>query len=537
MSMRGPAVSICIPAYKQEAHLRRLLSSIAEQTWTDREVILTDDSPDDRIERLVNELRDIIPGIKYMRNNPALGTPRNWNHAMDQATGTWIKVMHHDDWFTRPDALERFMRKAIEGDLDLVCSAALAVNERTGTNTPHQPSEEEIAILFAAPHRLLFGNRIGPPSSVLHRRSLGIHFREDHKYLVDLEFYAAVLMRTERAAYIPEPLIGSISGAAHNVTNTCFTREVELKENLEAYQAWAHMFTAAGDARRLAGHFGNLFIRYDIRGPHDLKVLVPGIRMDRVLENALSRARRSRLLRIVKRRLAGTALYRVLRGAKRDAGKVSHAQCGEDLIMEHVLTNLGIRRPFYVDIGAHDPFHLNNTAIFHQQGARGVNIEPDPTLIERFRKKRPGDVNLGIGVSDRPDASKLSFHVFNVPTLNTFSAEEARRIEQEDPRYKVVRVIDVPVRNINDVLDEHCGHRRIDILSMDVEGLDEALIRAIDLDRHRPLLICLETISFSSTGQGVKNQPLIDLIKGKGYLLYADTNINSIFVLEHIWKR
>ena len=30
---------------------------------------------------------------------------------------------------------------------------------------------------------------------------------------------------------------------------------------------------------------------------------------------------------------------------------------------------------------------------------------------------------------------------------------------------------------------------------------------------------------------------LIDYIKSNGYLLYADTNINSIFVLKEIWER
>ena len=121
--------------------------------------------------------------------------------------------------------------------------------------------------------------------------------------------------------------------------------------------------------------------------------------------------------------------------------------------------------------------------------------------------------------------------------MNTFSKEEAQRIEEEDARYKVTKTLSIPVRNINDILDEHCANRRIDILSMDVEGLDEALIRAIDFERHKPLIICLETISYSSTGHGVKNEDLIGFITNKGYLLYADTNINSIFVLEHIWKR
>lgn len=533
----GPAVSICIPAFRQEAYLRKLLLSIAEQTWTDREVIVSDDSPDDHVKHLVLAYQEKIPELTYVRNNPALGTPRNWNRAVELASGTWVKVMHHDDWFARPDSLERFMRSAIDGDRDFVCSAALAVNERMGTSKPHQPSPAEITALFERPHLLLLGNRIGPPSSTLFRRSLGIAFREDHKFLVDLEFYAAVLQHTRKAAYINEPLIGSISGAAHNVTNACFTRQVELKENLEAYMGWRASFSGPDETKRLVDHFATLLARYDVSDASELTSMVPDLRMDDHLEKAMSKAQRSRMFRSVKNRIARSAIYQALRGPKQDAGKLSHAQCGEDLIMDHILTSLGIVKPFFIDIGAHDPLFLNNTAYFHKRGARGVNIEPDPSLIERFKEKRPEDINLGIGVSDRPGSSDLPFHVFNAPTLNTFSKEEAERIEQEDARYRVTRTLNIPVRNINDILDEHCSHRRIDILSMDVEGLDEALIRAIDFDRHKPLIICLETISYSATGHGVKNTALIEHITAQGYLLYADTNINSIFVLEHIWKR
>jgi hypothetical protein len=59
--------------------------------------------------------------------------------------------------------------------------------------------------------------------------------------------------------------------------------------------------------------------------------------------------------------------------------KKSFSQSGEDLIIDFIFNALGISRPSYIDIGAHHPYYLNNTAIFYLRGARGINIEPDPS--------------------------------------------------------------------------------------------------------------------------------------------------------------
>ena len=85
------------------------------------------------------------------------------------------------------------------------------------------------------------------------------------------------------------------------------------------------------------------------------------------------------------------------------AGSPSHrsySQCGEDLILGFLVRSLGIERPSYIDIGAHDPTYLNNTKLLYQRGSRGINIEANPALIQRFKRQRPADINLNIGVVD-----------------------------------------------------------------------------------------------------------------------------------------
>src|SRR5687767_8300464 len=95
----NPLVSICIPAYKNVSYLGRLLDSIAEQTFADFEVVITDDSPDNSVEDFLKNYSR-IETISYYRNVPACGTPENWNAGIRKARGKWIKLMHDDDWFS-----------------------------------------------------------------------------------------------------------------------------------------------------------------------------------------------------------------------------------------------------------------------------------------------------------------------------------------------------------------------------------------------------------------------------------------------------
>jgi len=102
----APLISICIPAYKRVAYLQRLLESIAAQTFSGFEIILTDDSPDDSVANLIKNYSSL--NIKYFKNEAALGTPANWNCGIAKASGEWIKLMHDDDWFASPHSLQQF---------------------------------------------------------------------------------------------------------------------------------------------------------------------------------------------------------------------------------------------------------------------------------------------------------------------------------------------------------------------------------------------------------------------------------------------
>src|SRR4051812_41659914 len=106
-----PFISICIPAYKRIDDLKRLLNSISQQTFKNFEVIVSDDSPDDSVEQLCTAYTTSL-NLIYYNNTPALGTPENWNAAIRKANGTWIKLMHDDDYFASDESLQIYVDAA-----------------------------------------------------------------------------------------------------------------------------------------------------------------------------------------------------------------------------------------------------------------------------------------------------------------------------------------------------------------------------------------------------------------------------------------
>ncbi len=214
--------------------------------------------------------------------------------------------------------------------------------------------------------------------------------------------------------------------------------------------------------------------------------------------------------------------------------KRSYSQCGEDLIIDFIFGQIGVSRPSYIDIGAHHPYYLNNTAFFSKKGSRGINVEPDPHLFGEFVSKRPNDINLNVGVGEKN--GQMAFYIMSTPTMNTFSKEGADNLVANFG-FTIKEVRSTPLLDINTILSRYFDGKFPDMLSLDVEGLDELIISSVDLEKAFPKVICVETLSYSENGNGIKNTALIDLIRSKGYLNYADTYINTIFVKEDLLKR
>lgn len=164
----------------------------------------------------------------------------------------------------------------------------------------------------------------------------------------------------------------------------------------------------------------------------------------------------------------------------------SYAQNFEDVMLARAFPGA---QGFYVDVGANDPDIDNVTRIFYERGWSGINIEPLAANVETLRRKRTRDINLEIAVGEQDGA--IAF--YEVGKWHGYSSTDASIIEQHRKDGLEITERKVPVRKLSDVLDEHAKDKTIDFLKIDVEGTELSVLRGIDLRRHRPKIILLES--------------------------------------------
>ena len=214
--------------------------------------------------------------------------------------------------------------------------------------------------------------------------------------------------------------------------------------------------------------------------------------------------------------------------------KISFAQSGEDLIIDYIFKNhLGVESPSYLDIGAYDPIVFSNTYLFYLKGGHGVLVEPDPDLAQQLRQNRSKDTVLNVGVSR--SNSQADFYLVTPPTLNTFSKKEYDQYKLFYPGTQLRKVIKVKTLSLNKLLNKYFA-KGLDILSIDVEGLDFELLSSIDFSKYRPKVICIETVRYEEGNTWVKPKNIPALLYENSYFLYADTFINTIFVDQKAWS-
>ncbi|HTD93636.1 MAG TPA: glycosyltransferase family 2 protein [Chitinophagaceae bacterium] len=226
-----PEISICIPAYRNVTFVRRLLDSIAQQTFSNYEIIVSDDSPDDSIARL---LPDYAFGEKiiYVKNTPSLGTPANWNAAISHARGKWIKIMHHDDWLNGADALQVFYDATIaHSDASFFFAAFQNVVQDTGRKYIVRCNFFDRVFLKMSLLHLFKRVYVGNPSCTLVRRDANILYDTRFKFVVDFEYYIRFIRTMKHYRYIDKILL-NIGFHDEQVTRYTFlVAEVQIPEN------------------------------------------------------------------------------------------------------------------------------------------------------------------------------------------------------------------------------------------------------------------------------------------------------------------
>lgn len=520
-----PLVSIGIPTRARPTGLERTLRDLCAQTHAHLEIIVSDNAtPGPEVEMLMRRWLREDTRIRFFAQPQNLGIFGNFQFVLAQARGEFfLWAADDDEW--EPDFIERCL--ALAGTQGSVMSG-FRTHLRASGELLDNPVPALDPALGAAVNVERFLALMQPSLFYgLHRRAeIGFVLGDEFFDYYDCYFVLRQILGPGFRTFA-QPLYRAGVDAPAREIKYADDRRRRLDYGSVLLRGAQALLAAPGLA---PGERLRLLRRF-------WAVMAEHVRHHDAAENPL-------------RRLLGDALRRLRRGWPAPAagqgaavgadpapdGKPGYAQSGEDAIADFVFHALGIARPSYLDIGAHHPSRLSNTFRFYGQGCRGVCVEPDPDLYAVLAERRPNDIHLNAGIGAAGQAGgSLPFYVMSERTLNTFSKAEAERYAAGG-RQRIETVIEVPVLDINTVCDTWFAGAGPDFLSVDVEGLDEEIVRALDLSRFRPAVICVETLTYSESRQERKLTGIAEHLLGQGYFVYADTYINTVFVDRARWQ-
>lgn len=240
-------LSVLIPAYNYPDGVRNILSTLSHNTSSELEIIIADDSSNEFVSQAVDAFRHLfLVNFNYRRNYPALGAVSNWNSLLDQASGEFVLLLHHDEFPLSEDFLSSvvgLLNKSPDADV-LIMDCILF--ERGGRCRRHIPMWLRMVVAQWCPNYLWRRNVIGPASTMIVRRSIYPRYDMALRWLVDVDLYIRMFAAAKKIVSCKNIKIGSqierddsiTSGIRHELDDIAMSERNYLRDRAFIQSVW-----------------------------------------------------------------------------------------------------------------------------------------------------------------------------------------------------------------------------------------------------------------------------------------------------------
>ena len=133
-----PKVSIGMPVYNGEKYIREALDSLLAQTFTDFELIISDNCSTDGTSHICKEYTNKDSRVRYIRQSTNIGPNANFEFVLQEASGEFFMWAAHDDRWNGV-FLEKLVTTLINDQkCGLAFSNFIVKNLETGAETLHK---------------------------------------------------------------------------------------------------------------------------------------------------------------------------------------------------------------------------------------------------------------------------------------------------------------------------------------------------------------------------------------------------------------
>ena len=198
---------------------------------------------------------------------------------------------------------------------------------------------------------------------------------------------------------------------------------------------------------------------------------------------------------------------------------------GVDILIENIFRNQ--KNGFYIDVGCQHPIKNNNTYLLHKRGWSGINIDLDKDNIDLFNVSRISDDNINIAASNKINEVDLFFFHKKSP-INTIDKKTS-----QFQKAKISSIKKIKTNTLNNIIkSSKYSNRKIDLLSIDVEGHELPVLEGLDFDKYSPNVIVVEYLDLNVSKLEIKNLNIENVINSEIYkflTLKKYILVNSIY--------
>ena len=198
---------------------------------------------------------------------------------------------------------------------------------------------------------------------------------------------------------------------------------------------------------------------------------------------------------------------------------------GVDILIENIFRNQ--KNGFYIDVGCQHPIKNNNTYLLHKRGWSGINIDLDKDNIDLFNFSRISDDNINIAASNKINEVDLFFFHKKSP-INTIDKKTS-----QFQKAKISSIKKIKTNTLNNIIkSSKYSNKKIDLLSIDVEGHELPVLEGLDFNKYRPNVIVVEYLDLNVSKLEIKNLNIENVINSEIYkflTLKKYILVNSIY--------
>ncbi|MEM1206814.1 MAG: FkbM family methyltransferase [Acidobacteriota bacterium] len=181
-----------------------------------------------------------------------------------------------------------------------------------------------------------------------------------------------------------------------------------------------------------------------------------------------------------------------------------YSQNDEELIIRDFFEDR--RGGVFLDVGA-GPWKHHSTTLYLEKhlGWTGISVDALKRYRRGYEKHRPGTRFEAYAVTDQSGGTIPFYVAGDVSSTDSTWKDRFRGTRDREPR-----VVEVPQITLNDLLDG-LEVKKIDFLSMDIEGGEKKALAGFDIARFAPELVCIEM------NESEKAQALVPYFESHGY--------------------